>query len=71
LSLGQCSEYFFKNQIRPQQYVVVPEAQHPITLTLKPLGTCCIFRPRIDVLPTIYLNDQAPFEADEIHDEAA
>ena len=57
--------------VRPQQNVVIPEAQHSIAQCRQ---MACSFGVRVCgvcVLPTIGFHDQLRFDADEIYDVAA
>ena len=52
------------------QHLVVPEPQHPVSVALEPQCSLRIrdTNVRLIVLPAIHLDNQPPFEADEVHD---
>ena len=47
-------------------HLVIPKPQYFIALLLKPIGASCIVSLLTRVLASIYLDDQAPFEASKI-----
>ena len=62
----QCGDNRIKHQPRPHQHIVVPEPQHPISLSNQRPAATPIFICRSNVLTAIELDDQSTLRTREV-----
>ncbi len=66
----QTPQNFFDHQIRPQQHIIVPEAQHAIPVHTDPSTTMLVLVASVHMLTTIQLNNQFRLDTGEVGDES-
>ena len=60
-----------QNILGPRQHIIVPIAKHTISMLLQDLRADFVCIGLLDMLPTIQLDDQLGFRANEIRDVAS